>query len=163
MKHKHCPAQLHARHLRGHVRARAKVVGAAAGRRGSLHILACRSCVSLVHSVFHIFIFMLFFFLLLSPPFHTARPRGGKNSSPTYAVCRGAERGAARAGAARRGADRGAALGADLRPIVIPEVVFLKNIVFKEGFDRFFWIYANNYRYSACGWLPCHLVTLCKD
>lgn len=124
MKHKHCPAQLHARYLRDHVRARAKVVGAAAGRRGSLHILACRSCVSLVHSVFHIFIFMLFFFfLLLSPPFHTARPHTrGENSSPTYAVCRGAERGAARAGAARRGADRGAALGADLRPIVIPEV-----------------------------------------
>lgn len=126
MKHKHCPAQLHARHLRGHVRARAEIVGAAAGRRGSLHILACRrlrvvgtQCVSYFH--FHAF----FFFLLLSPPFHTARPHTrGENSSPTYAVCRGAERGAARAGAARRGADRGAALGADLRPIVTPEVVF---------------------------------------
>ena len=83
----------------------------------------------MVHSVFIFsFSFSCFFFLLLSPPFHTARPHtqgGGENSSPTYAVCRGAERGAARAGAARRGADRGAALGADLRPIVIPEVVFV--------------------------------------
>lgn len=80
-------------------------------------------CVSLVQCVSYFHFHAFFFFLLLSPPFHTARPHTrGENSSPTYAVCRGAERGAARAGAARRGADRGAALGADLRPIVIPEV-----------------------------------------
>lgn len=79
---------------------------------------------------------MLFFFFPspLSAVSHCTSPHpgGGKNSSPTYAVCRGAERGAARAGAARRGADRGAALGADLLPIVIPEVVFLKDIVFTD-------------------------------
>lgn len=86
MKHKHCPAQLHARYLRGHVRARAKVVGAAAGRRGSLHILACRSCESLVHSVFHIFIFMLFFFSSpLSAVSHCTSPHpggGGRTHRP---------------------------------------------------------------------------------
>lgn len=80
-----------------------------------------------VGCVCFIFSFSCFFFFSFSSlrrfTLHVPTPGGGgENSSPTYAVCRGAERGAARAGAARRGADRGAALGADLRPIVIPEV-----------------------------------------
>lgn len=79
MKHKHCPAQLHARHLRGHVRARAKVVGAAAGRRGSLHILACRRLRVVGTQCVHIFIFifMLFFPSPLSAVSHCTSPHPG--------------------------------------------------------------------------------------